>query len=510
VTRTRSIRPVTHDPATVIVGRPSDAILLDPARVSDNESVEVSEQLYDKLLNYRPGTHDVEPGLATAWQSSEGGRVWTFQLRRGVRFHDGTPFDAEAVRFSFERQRDPAHPFYRDDYQYWEGTYGNIQKIEVIDQYTVRIRIAEPYAPFEATLAMFPVAIVSPAAVRKYGDDYGDHPVGTGPFRMVSWKRNERIVLERNPEYWGDVPDLERLVFQTIPDGRQRLVALEGGAIDIAYSILPEELQFVELHPDLSLHRTAADNVSYLAMNTTHPPFDGVRVRRAANHAVNKEPIVKLLYQGQADVAHGPLPRTLWAYNELAEPYAYDPPRARELLATAEAEGRFDGGRIYTLYAPTTPRLYLPDPHGVARALQAMLADVGIKTRLVMQPFDAHIADVRKGIHDLCLLGWAGDNGDPDNFLYVLLDQNNTTPGTARNAAFLRNEALHEMLSRGQQEADREQRYKHYARAQQLIHELAPWVPIAHADVSVAARLDIAGLVINSSGITSYKGVRRE
>jgi len=509
-TRTRSIRPVTHDADTIIVGRPGDAISLDPALVTDNESVEIAEQLYDKLLNYRPGTTEVVPGLATAWETSEGGRVWTFHLRRGVRFHDGTPFDAEAVVFSLERQRDPFHEFYRDDYQYWKGTYGNIQEIEALDPYTVRIRIEEPYAPFEANMAMFPVAIVSPTAVRKWGRDYGEHAVGTGPFKLASWAHDERIVLVRNPDYWGEVPSIKRLVFQTIPDARQRLVALEAGAIDIAYSILPEELQFVELHPDLQLHRTPADNVTYLAMNTTHPPFDDVRVRRAANYAINKEPIVKLLYQGQAIAAQGPLPPTQWAYHELAEPYGYDPPKARELLAEAQADGRFDPERTYTLYAPSTPRPYVPDPQGVARALQANLADVGIKTQLVMQSFNEHIADARKGVHDLCLLGWVGDNGDPDNFLYVLLDENNTTPGSARNVAFLRDAALHGLLSWAQQEGDREQREHYYARAQRLINELAPWVPLAHSQVNVAARLDLAGLQISPSGIISYKGVRRE
>jgi peptide/nickel transport system substrate-binding protein len=509
-TRTRSIRPVTHDAETIIVGRPGDAISLDPALVTDNESVEIAEQLYDKLLNYRAGTNEVEPGLATSWETSDGGRVWTFHLREGVRFHDGTPFNADAVVFSFERQRDPFHDFYRDDYQYWKGTYGNILEIQALDPYTVRISIEEPYSPFEANMAMFPVAIVSPTAVRKYGADYGEHAVGTGPFKLVRWERNERVVLARNPDYWGGAPEIERLVFQTIPDARQRLIALEGGALDIAYSILPEELQFVELHPDLDLHRTPANNVTYLAMNTTHPPFDDVRVRRAANYAINKEPIVKLLYQGQAIAAQGPLPPTQWGYHELVQPYQYDPPKARELLGEAEAEGRFDGSRTYTLYAPSTPRPYVPDPAGVARALQANLADVGIKTQLVMQSFNEHIADARTGAHDLCLLGWVGDNGDPDNFLYVLFDANNTTPGSARNVAFLRDDALHGLLSWAQQESDREQREHYYARAQDLIHETAPWVPLAHSQVNVAARLDLGGLVISPSGIISYKGVLRE
>lgn len=509
VVATRAVRPGTHGADTLIVGRPFDAIWLDPARVTDNESVEVTEQIYDRLLNYRPGTHEIEPGLAVAWETSDGGRVWTFKLRPGVRFHDGTPFDADAVVFSFERQRDPNHPFHRDDFQYWGGTYHNIVSIEAVDELTVRITIEEPYAPFEANMAMFPVAIVSPAAVRKWGDDYAEHPVGTGPFRLASWTRGDRIVLERNDDYWGGAPQIRTLVFRAIPDARQRLIALESGAIDIAYSIQPEELQFVQLHPDLELHRRPANNVAYLAMNTRHPPFDDVRVRRAANYAINKEPIVKLLYQGQAIAAEGPLPPTQWGYHRVDEPYRYDPARARELLAAAAADGRFRYDQTYTLYAPSTPRPYLPNPQGVARAVRANLADVGIKTELVVQPFDRHLDSVRRGVHDLCILGWVGDNGDPDNFLYVLFDRNNARVGSARNVAFLDDAELHGLLVWAQQSQDREEREHYYARAQRLIHELAPWVPLAHSQVNVAARRDLAGIVIGPSGQIDYKEVRR-
>jgi len=508
--RSRSIHPVTHAADTIIVGRPSDVILLDPARITDNESVEVSDQIYDKLLNYRPGSNEVGPGLATAWKTSEGGRVWTFELRRGVKFHDGTPFNADAVVFSFERQRDPFHPFYRADYQYWSGTYGNILEIEAIGEFTVRISIEEPYAPFEANIAMFPVSIVSPTAVVKWGDEYGEHPVGTGPFRLVSWEKNERIVLEANEDYFAGKAAIRRLVFQTIPDARQRLVALESGAIDIAYSILPEELQFVVLHPDLELHRTPANNVTYLAMNTTHPPFDDVRVRRAANLAINKEPIVKLNYQGQAVAAEGPLPPTQWGYHKLEDPYPYNADKARELLAQAEADGRFDRKRTYTLYVPSTPRPYLPDPRGVSRVLQANLSDVGIKTHLVIAPFTEHLESVRNGAHDLCLLGWVGDNGDPDNFLYVLFDRDNTTPGIARNVSFMRDAELHGLLSWAQQSQDREERQHYYARAQKLIHEQAPWVPLAHSQVNVAAWRDLEGIVISPSSILNYRTVARQ
>jgi peptide/nickel transport system substrate-binding protein len=459
---------------------------------------------------YEAETKTIRPGLATSWEVSPDGEVWTFHLRPKVRFHDGTPLDADAVVFSLERQRDPFHPFHRKDFAYWANTYQNIIKVEAVDDLTVRITILDAYAPFEANMAMFPVSIVSPTAVEKWGDDFRTHPVGTGPFRFKSWAPGKRIVLARNDDYWGGKPWLQHLVFQVIPDGRHRLIALESGSIDIAYSILPEELQFVELHPHLVLHRTPANNVAYLAMNTTRPPFDDPRVRIAANYAVNKEPIVQLVYQGQAIPAEGPLPPTQWGYHKLQTPYTYQPERARALLAESEADGRFDPNKIHTMYVPSTPRPYLPDPERVGRVLQSNLADVGIRMRLVVQDFPTHLQSVQTGAHDTCLLGWVGDNGDPDNFLYVLLSRDNAVPGLARNVAFFRDAELAGLLEWAQQSEDRSERERYYARAQDLIHEHAPWVPIAHSEVAVAARTDLAGLMLTPSNHVLYKHVRRE
>jgi peptide/nickel transport system substrate-binding protein len=496
-----------------MVGRPADAISLDPARVTDNESAEVCEQIYEALLHYRPGSNRIEPGLAERWEMSADGRQWTFHLRRGVRFHDGTPLDAEAVVFSLERQRDPDHPFHQPDrtslrFSYWENLYKNIRKVEAVGKLAVRITIEQRYAPFEANMAMFPVAIVSPTAVARHGADYYLRPVGTGPFRFAEWA-DGRIVLERNRDYWGAAPAIERLVFRAIRDGRQRLVELESGAIDVAYSIPPDELQFVQLHPDLLLYRAPANNVAYLAMNATKPPFDDLRVRRAVNHAINKEPIVKLAYQGLATLATGPLPPTQWGYHKSAASYGYDLERARALLAEAEADGRFDPAQIVRLYVPTTPRPYLPDPETVARVLHANLTATGMKVEMVLQGIKSHIEAAQRGDHDLALFGWVGDNGDPDNFLYMLLDQDNTTPGVARNVAFFRDPELHELLIAAQHSMSRRERETIYRDAQELVARQAPWVPLAHSQVAVAARVDVGGMVVNPSTHVDFRGVKR-
>ncbi len=502
-----------RDPGTLVVGRPRDAQSLDPARVSDNESVEVCEQIYDTLLTYNTTTRRIQAGLAESWRMSSDGTQWTFRLRDGVRFHDGTPLDADAVVFSLERQRDPGHPFHIPDrtsldFVYWQTSYRNVRKVEAIDRLTVRVTIDALYAPFEANMAMFPVAIVSPKAVARSGADYYRHPVGTGPFRFVSWQSG-RIVLERNPDYWGAPPAIDRLVFRAMPDARQRLIELESAALDVAYSIPPDKLQFVELLPDLVVHQQSALAVAYLAMNTAHPPFDDVRVRRAVNHAVNRDPIVKLAYQGLASPATGPLPPEQWGYHRAEITYPYDPERARELLAEATAAGRFDPLRVYRLYAPASPRPYLPEPEVIARVLKANLAAVGVKTELVVQNKEKHDVSVERGDHDLCLYGWVGDNGDPDNFLYTLFDESNTRPGLAQNLAFFRDAELHQLLVGAQRIVARSRREELYRRAQERIAAQAPWVPLAHSRVAVAARVNVDGITINPTNGVEFKRVRR-
>ncbi len=490
---------------TLIVGRASDIVGLDPARFADNESIEVCEQIYEHLVRLRNDGQDVEPALALSWEVSEDRRAWTFHLRPNVLFHDGTRFDAEAVRFSFERQLDKKHPFRMTDFAYWDNNFQSVVRaIEVLDPMTVRIHIFKPSAPFLSLLALFPVSIVSPTAVKKWGPAYADHPIGTGPYRFGEWRKGDRVIVERNDGYWGDLPRLRRIVFKTIPDPRQRLVALEGGAIDVAYGILPEELQFVALHPELMLVRTPGQNVAYVAMNTQKRPFDDRRVRRAVNHAVNKMPLVSLIYQGNAVPASGAVPPTLWSYDPDVVTYPYDPMRARALLGEAATAGKFDPTRRLAFYAPLTPRAYLPNPERVARAIQRNLQEVGIQVDLVLQDFPAHLASVERGEHDLCLIGWAGDIPDPDNFLYLLLSSDNAEIGSARNLAFYVDAKVSGLLQYAQETSDRAERERYYRQAQELIAIDAPWVPLAHSQVTVAARSDVNGLAIHPSGLVYY------
>jgi peptide/nickel transport system substrate-binding protein len=487
---------------TLVVGRPSDAIGLDPARITDSDSSAVCEQIYDNLVRYDPQGKEIEPALAERWEVSPSGTEWTFHLRRGIQFHDGTPFDADAVIFNIERQRDPNHPQHETDFTYWESAFRNLTRIEKLDDFTVRMVIERPYAPFLANIAVYALGIVSPTAVKKWGVDYPLHPVGTGPFKFVEWSRGDRITLAANSDYWDGAPKLSHLVFVPIRDARQRLVAIEGGAIDVAEGLAPADLQFVTLHPELKLERVAGDNVSYLAMNSDKPPFDDPRVRIAINHAINKVPIIKLIFQGLALTATGPLAPSEWGY--IASPgYAYDPALAKKLLAEAD----FKQTRPFTLFVMSTPRPYMPAPEQVARMVARNLHDVGIETEIVANPISDHLRLTSAGAHDLCILGWSGDNGDPDNFLYGLFDSDNAVRPNARNVAFFRDPQLHGLLNWAQETQDHALRVSYYHQAQQIVAEKAPWVPLAHAEIVIAHRAKVRGLSVSPSAKIFYHRV---
>lgn len=491
----------TRDPGTLVVAQPTGAIALDPVRVTDNESIEAGTLMFEGLVRWRPGTTDIEPGLAKAWDVSNEGRTWRFELRDGVTFHDGTPLDAAAVVFSFERVIAPSHPHYIAnpvEGGYWRGLLHAVRSVRAIGPRTVAIETAEPYAPLLAELALFP--IVSPTAVARWGDTFKAHPVGTGPYAFESWIPGEQLVVHRFDAYWKNRPAMDRVVFEVVVDARQRLIDLESGQVDLAVTILPDEQSFVELHPDLVLHHVASNDVSYLAFNTQHPPFDDVRVRRAANLAIDKQPIVKLAYQGRAFAADGPLPPTQWGYHKPAKPYGYDPVEARRLLAEAAASGKFDPDASYKLYVLTTPRPYLAQPEQVGRYIQSALAQVGLKTELVLQAYADHRRTVEAGEHDLALFGWIGDTGDPDNFLYVLFHSDNAVAGGAQNIAFYRDAGVDGILHDAQRTTDVATRTGLYAAAQDRIAAGAPWVPIAHSEVVVAGRRELSGVVLSPLG----------
>ncbi len=486
----------------LFVGLANDAINLDPARANDNESIEVSDQIYARLVRFGAGLGEPEPDLAKGWRVSEDGMTWTFDLRPDVTFHDGTPVDAAAVVFSFERQIDPRHPFHGPGFE-WLAAYRNIRKVTAVGPLRVQFEIEKPYAPFLANLAMAPAAIVSPTAVRRWGGDLGKHPVGAGPFRFVEWVPGDRITLERNPTYWDSPARIQHLIFLALPEAGRRLQALESGSIDVMLHLPPDDMPFVRLHPELRFSTVTAASIAYLALNNDSPTFADVRMRRAVAHAIRREALVKLIYQGLAVPASGPLPPSLWGSRNDQVAYSYDVDRARQLLS--EAGYKRNPARPLKLYAPSVPRIYLPAPERFAEIIKANLAEIGIPVEIVFADITTLKRALQKGEHDMALFGWVGDNGDPDNFLYTLLDRDNAVGDGAQNIAFYRSERFHTLIMNAQRTTVRAEREHLYSEAQDVLAVDSPWVPLAHTKLAIATRATVRHLTVRPTSLPIYR-----
>ena len=482
---------VTSTGGTLIFGRGGDSITLDPAQVVDGESAKVCDMLYDTLVQYREATTDLEPGLAEDWTRSADGLTWTFHLRQNVQFHDGSPFNAEAVVFSLTR------PFalFRDFYEQF------IDQITALGPFTVQIQLKTPYAPFISTLAGTSFSIVSPAAAQSFGEDFGNNPIGTGPFKFVQWDRNDKIVLAANEIHWAGKPALDRLIFRSIPDNAVRLVELQKGNLHVMEFPNPDEILLIQGDPQLELLMQPSLNVGYLAMNVEKAPFDNLKVRLAINHAINKTQIVEHLYQGLGILAKNPIPPSLWSYDDSIEDYAYDPELAKQLLA----EAGYPDGFETTLWALPVPRPYIPDGIALAEAIRSDLRNIGVEAKIVTYDWATYLAKTEIGEHDMAMLGWIADVADPDNFFYSLL----SIPAAekpAYNIAFYRSTEMQDILERARTTAhqdvpelaisselrgtgrvpvklltDRDIRIRLYRQAQAIFHKDVPWVPLAHA-----------------------------
>jgi peptide/nickel transport system substrate-binding protein len=487
-------------PSDVLVfGRGSDSVGLDPALENDGESFKVCDNLYETLVTYDAESTAIRPLLARSWEVSPDRLVWTFHLRTGVSFHDGTPFDAAAMLFSLGRQFYPDHPHHQVQgaFKYWKdmGMDQIVAGMEAPDDSTFVVRLHEPNAPFLSNLAMNFCAAVSPRAVERYRGDYFRHPVGTGPFRLVEWRKDERLVLERHEGYWGEKARLRRLVFKPVHDPSVRYLELKTGAVQGIDDLNPELAPEVQGDPQLQLLAQPGMNVGYLAMNLDKPPFDNRLVRLALNHAIDKQALVDHFYQGLAQAAVNPIPPTLWGYNDTIAAYPCDPERARELLRQAGFPKGFDT----ELWAMPVSRPYMPQPDRIAQAIQADLAAVGVRARIVQWEWGTYLDKLANGEHPMALLGWTGDNGDPDNFLYVLLDLA-AAEKPAANIAFYRSEEVHQLLSEARRQPDQAARAELYRRAQVLIHRDAPWVPLVHATQTIAFSRQVRGFALHPTG----------
>lgn len=477
---------------TLTFGRGSDSKTLDPALATDGESVKVIVNLFDTLVRYSEGSTDIEPCLAETWETSKDGLTWTFTLREGVTFHDGTPLDAEAVVFTMERQRDSEHPFHKGSFVYWKDQFGAVQKVEAKDPRTVVFTLSEPFVPFLKNLAMFSASIVSPTQFEKLAgkSEFTKAPVGSGPFKFKEWREGELITLEAYDDYWGGRPKLDEVRFKTVPDNNSRQNELLKGGIQGADGIAPADVAGLEKNESIQLHTLSpGSNTAYLAFNNTKKPFTDVRVRRACAMALNLENIAQKQYYGLAVPAKNLLPPTIAGHNDDLPARTQDREGAKKLLA----EAGFPDGLETTVWVFTNPRPYMPEPAKTAQYVKSALTQIGVKVTVVTKEWNSYLDEVEKAEHDMAFMGWSSDNGDPDNFLYVLLGKFSTEIGSASNISFYKSDEVTDLLVKARQELDAEKRLDLYRQVQAKVYEDVPMVPLVHNKTVVALHKGVTG-----------------
>jgi dipeptide transport system substrate-binding protein len=476
-----------------------------------------SRTIYNRLVEFESGTTKIEPGLAESWDVSDDGLEYTFHLRPGVKFQTTsgfTPsrdFNADDVVWSFQRQLDPNHPFHQvsgGTYEYFNGMdMPNLLKaVEKVDDLTVKFVLNHPEAPFLANLGMDFASIFSAEYAQKMLDAGTPEkvdldPVGTGPFQLVAYQKDTVIRYKANPDYWAGKAAIDDLVFAITVDPSVRWEKLQAGECHIMAYPNPADLAAIRTNPDVNLLEQEGLNVGYLGFNTEKEPFTDKRVRQALNMAINKQAILDAVFQGSGKVAKNPIPPTMWSYNDAVKDYPYDPDAAKKLLAEA---GHPNGFKT-NIWAMPVQRPYNPNARRMAELIQADWAKVGVEAEIVSYEWGEYLKRSKEGEHQTVLLGWTGDNGDPDNFLYVLLGCAAAHDGT--NRARWCYQPFDDLLVKAKQISDVAERTKLYEQAQVIFKEEAPWVTIAHSIVFVPVRKEVVGFKIDPLGIHRFYGV---
>ncbi len=490
-----ALAPVAAQPAgTLVVGLVAEPVNLDPAQVTDLNSNRVGRRIVETLVTFPDESTQVVPGLAESWAISKDGLKYTFKLRKGVSFHDGTPLNAEAVKFSIERQIIPEHPFNKlGKYPFANYFFGNVKAVEAVDPQTVEFILKEPRASFLAVLTAGAASIVSPTAVRKLGVDYPLTPVGTGPFKFVAWDRGQRVVLEKNAGYWKHPVKIDRVIYRPIVEGQARLTELLTGALDLIVDTPPDFVPQLESNPKVMVLKQVGVHVWYLGINNQKKPFDDKRVRQALNYAVNKEALVRDVLKGTGSFSRGPVLPNTWGADAALKAYPYDPERAKKLLA----EAGYPSGFSTTLWVPESGS-GMQLPVAMSTVIQSNLKAVGVNVALQTMEWGAYLAKLRTKEQDLFALSWMAGNEDPDLVMYPLLHSSQWTPN-GPNRALYKNEKCDELLHQARLTTDQKKRAELYREAQRILVDDAPWVFVDHEIQTAAHAKRVQGFKLHPS-----------
>ena len=502
-----------------IFARAADSQKLDPTAADDPESMKVLGNICEGLVRFKSGTTQIEPCLAETWSLSADGRTCIFALREGVKFHDGTPLNATAVAWNFNRQTDPNAPGYFSSADFAGGSafLGNIEAVRVLDEQRLEFRLKKPSAALLSNLATAAAFLISPRALADYGEGLPRHPVGTGPYKLREWMPNERIVLEANPDYWGRKAKCNRVVFKVVPNSSARFIQLQTGQVHAMDGLDPNDLDSVRAEKSLKLVEAPGINLAFLAFNCRKPPMDRVEFRQAVAMAIQKQPLIESVYRGAAVAAACVLPPALRGPGTNIVDWPHDIERARNLIAqlqivlkpvtvsTNDAFGlpitittnvmeRVELPTL-TLHVATHPLPCLPNPTRAAEQIKADLESIGLKIRIVAQDPAAHLAAVRGGSHDLALHTRVGRSGDSAGFL-AMMDPEAGHAATGINISFLEDYQLAAALSEGREQLDPEKRAQAFLRALAFARERLPIVPLACAHDIIALRQNVRDFVL--------------